>query len=91
MNDPHDGPDVRHVHDGHDIGCLQAIELFHAYLDGELDPVSTAEIEHHLDHCRGCYSRAEFEGLLTARLRAVAAETAPEGLRTRLRRLMDEF
>ena len=91
MSHRDDGYERRHAHDGDDIGCLQAIELFHAYLDGELDPVSTAEIEHHLDHCRGCYSRAEFEGLLTARLRAVAAETAPEGLRTRLRRLMDEF
>ena len=75
-----------------DIGCLKAIEMFYAYIDGELDdPESVAEFEHHLEHCRSCYSRAEFEGLLTDRLRALATERAPESLRRRLRILMDSF
>lgn len=75
-----------------DIGCLKAIEMFYAYLDEELDaPEGIAEFEHHMEHCRSCFTRAEFEELLTARLRAVAAEHAPEGLRTRVRTLMDSF
>ena len=36
----------------HDIGCLQAIEAFYAYLDGELeDPKSIEEFEDHMKHC----------------------------------------
>lgn len=75
----------------HDIGCLEAIERFHAYLDGELGTPEAAEFEHHLAHCRSCFSRAEFEKLLTARLKLVAAERASEGLKARLRTLMDSF
>lgn len=85
------------THDHHDearedIGCLEAIEMFYAYLDGEVgDAQSIADFEHHLEHCRSCFSRIEFEGLLTERLRNAAAEHAPEGLKRRLRTLMDNF
>lgn len=78
--------------DRDDIGCLKAIEMFYAYIDGELtDAESVDGFEHHLEHCRSCFSRAEFEGLLTQRLRALAAERASEDLRRRMRILMDSF
>lgn len=84
-------PEMNHDH-REDIGCLKAIEMFYAYIDGELDhPESLAEFENHLQHCRSCFSRAEFEGLLTDRLKAAAAERAPDSLRDRLRILMDNF
>ncbi len=79
-----------HQHD--DIGCLEAIEAFYAYLDGELkDPQSIAEFEHHMSHCRSCYSRSEVEKLLTDRIRESARASAPAKLQDRLRKLMDEF
>ena len=57
----------------HDIGCLQAIEAFYAYLDGELDdPESIADFEHHLGHCRSCFSRIEMEKALNERMRKTA-------------------
>ncbi|MGD2123534.1 MAG: zf-HC2 domain-containing protein [Gemmatimonadota bacterium] len=84
-------PDNKHDH-REDIGCLKAIELFYAYIDGQLDdPESIADFEYHLEHCRSCYSRRDFEGLLMGRLRSAAAERAPDGLRDRLRILMDNF
>jgi anti-sigma factor (TIGR02949 family) len=79
-------------HERDDIGCLEAIERFYAYLDGELgDSESVAEFEHHLAHCRSCFSRAEFESLLTMRLRVVASESVPDAFRARLRKLMEDF
>ena len=79
-----------HGHD--DIGCLAAIEAFYAYLDGELsDPEAIDDFEHHMSHCRSCFSRAEVEKLLNERMRGSAASKAPEDLRDRVRRLMDEF
>jgi len=75
-----------------DIGCLAAIEAFYAYLDGELsDPTSIADFEHHMGHCRSCFSRSEVEKLLTERMRESASSPAPGNLRNRIRRLMDEF
>ena len=76
--------------DKHDIGCLKAIELFYAYLDGELDdPTANADFEHHMSHCRSCYSRQEIEQLLTKRMRKSAKSQAPDVLQDRLRKLMD--
>lgn len=75
-----------------DIGCLQAIEAFYAYLDGELDdPKSVADFEHHMSHCRSCFSRADVEKLLTERMRQSAGSEVPQELRSRIRRLMDEL
>lgn len=78
--------------DADDIGCLEALEAFYAYLDGELDdPESIADFEHHLSHCRSCFTRAEMEKALTARLRKSGKSSAPEELRTRLRNLLDKL
>ena len=75
-----------------DIGCLAAIEMFYAYLDGELtDPHEIDDFERHLAHCRSCFTRAEMEKLLTDRLKDLAEERAPDRLRSRLSKLMDEF
>jgi anti-sigma factor (TIGR02949 family) len=76
----------------HDIGCLQAIEAFYAYLDGEIeDPKSIEEFEHHMRHCRSCYSRADVEKLLSQRIADAAKTKTPEMLQNRLRNLMDEI
>lgn len=81
-----------HDHDHDDIGCLQAIEAFYSYLDGELDdPGAIAEFEHHMAHCRSCYSRAQMEQLLTERMRDAAKSQAPDALKSRLRNLMKKF
>jgi len=79
-----------HSHD--DIGCLEAIEAFYAYLDGELsDPAAIEDFEHHMSHCRSCFSRAEVERLLNRRMRETGTATAPDQLKDRVRRLLDEF
>jgi anti-sigma factor (TIGR02949 family) len=76
----------------HDIGCLQAIEAFYAYLDGELeDPASIADFEHHLEHCRSCFSRVELEKTLNERMRKTARRESPEALRERVGKLLDKF
>jgi anti-sigma factor (TIGR02949 family) len=76
----------------HDIGCLSAIEAFYSYLDGELDdPESIADFEHHLAHCRSCFSRIEMEKALNKRIRAAAKRESPEDLRDRVSKLMEKF
>jgi len=86
MNESEDKPAIE------DIGCLQAIDALYAYLDGELDdPQSIAKFEHHMGHCRSCYSRTEIEQLLTERMRKSARSRAPDLLQGRLRELMNEI
>jgi len=76
----------------HDIGCMRAIEAFYAYLDGELDdPESIADFEHHLGHCRSCFSRIEMEKALNERMRKNARRESSEALRERVGKIMDKF
>jgi len=75
-----------------DICCLAALEAFYAYIDGELDdPGSIADFEHHMAHCRSCFSRAEIERALTSHMKKSGKSSAPEALRSRLRNLMAKF
>ena len=75
-----------------DIGCLEALEAFYTYLDGELDdPGEIADFEHHMSHCRSCYSRKDVESMLTKRMRESSKSQAPKVLQGRLRKLMEDF
>lgn len=49
-----------------EIDCLVAINELYQYLDGEMDDQDSKErFEHHLSHCKSCYSRIEMEKMLT--------------------------
>ena len=78
--------------DTDDIGCLEAIEALYAYLDGEIhDPAQLRAIEHHLGHCRSCFTRMELERTLTSHARKAATGKAPEALQQRLQALLDKL
>lgn len=73
------------------VTCEEVLKHLVAYLDREMDAHAAAEIERHLEECRACFSRAEFERRLKAQLGAAGDGSAPERLRTRIRKLVDEF
>lgn len=73
------------------IGCAEALKHLAAYLDDELGERRRGALERHLEACRSCFSRAEFERLLTARLRELGSEPVPAGLEARVRQLLDRF
>lgn len=43
------------------ISCDEARARLFEYLDGELEQLSADEVRRHLDVCKGCYPRAQFE------------------------------
>jgi anti-sigma factor (TIGR02949 family) len=73
------------------VSCEEVLKHLFAYLDRETDAHATAEIARHLEECRGCFSRAEFERQLKAHVRAAGSRAAPERLRARMKKLVDEF
>lgn len=73
------------------IECEEAIAKLLEYLDGELDEGDRSQVERHLETCRGCFGRAEFERRLRARVAETGRATAPESLRLRVRGLMERF
>ncbi|MET0070046.1 MAG: zf-HC2 domain-containing protein [Candidatus Thiodiazotropha sp.] len=88
---------TKHDHTDHESGiidsdCLEAFDHVYAYINGELhDEETKAKIEHHLSHCKSCYSRAEMERKINERLKVTDKPSPPELLKRRLKNLIDEF
>jgi anti-sigma factor (TIGR02949 family) len=73
------------------LSCEDVLKHLVAYLDREIDAEAAADIERHLEDCRGCFSRAEFERKLKAQVRATGAAAAPERLRARIKEMVEKF
>lgn len=71
--------------------CDEALRLLAVFLDGELHGGSHAAVERHLEVCRSCYSRAEFERRLKAELGRLRQEEIPSGFQARVRSILDSF
>jgi anti-sigma factor (TIGR02949 family) len=71
--------------------CEEVIEHLLDYLDGEINEVKRAQIDHHLEECRGCFSRAEFETALRKRIGQAGERQAPPTLEARIKALIDQF
>jgi mycothiol system anti-sigma-R factor len=68
------------------MSCDFSGTLLHAYLDGELDAMRAAEFERHLETCRECTATlGAAESLRSTLQRAQLYETAPTGLRKKIR------
>lgn len=78
---------VEHRH----IDCEEALRRLAEYLDHELDEVPETEVAHHLETCRSCYSRAEFESGLKSRLRELRQEPVPPSFEDRICNLARGF
>ncbi len=73
------------------LTCEEVVQRLFPYIDKELDDRANAEIAHHLETCRGCYTRAEFERKLKAKVAETGQAEAPERLRKRLKSLIERF
>ncbi len=68
------------------MSCDFSTTLLHGYLDGELDAMRAAEFERHLETCRDCTATlGAAESLRSSLQRAQLYETAPAGLRKKIR------
>jgi anti-sigma factor RsiW len=71
--------------------CEEALALVAALVDVELGPVDRQAVEHHLDTCRSCYSRAEFERRLKQQLAGIGRRDVDGTFEERIRALIGRF
>lgn len=74
-----------------ELSCEEVIKQLFDYLDRELDRQTDADIEYHLQRCRGCFSRAEFERKLRAKIADIANQKAPARLYHRIDKLLENY
>jgi len=73
------------------IDCEEALRRLFAYLDAELAEEPQREMEQHIERCRSCFSRVEFERRLKVYTATLRAEPVPDDLQQRIRKLLDTF
>ena len=67
------------------ISCEEAAARLFEYLDGELDDASEEDVRRHLEVCKACYPRAQFEKhFIEALGRSQNNGHAPEELKGRI-------
>jgi anti-sigma factor (TIGR02949 family) len=74
-----------------DIDCTQALKRLVELLDRELGDEDREAVERHLQTCRSCLSRAEFERTLKGKLRALSQSEVPSKTLERITVLIQKF
>jgi len=78
--------------DVNEIDCVEAFDHLYSYLNNEItNPIYLANIEHHLSHCKSCYSRVQMEKEINQRIKISGKSEAPDSLKERLGKLMDDL
>jgi anti-sigma factor RsiW len=73
------------------ISCEEALRELAAYLDDELSATHAQSVAQHLDRCRSCYSRAEFERRLKGELSTLGKMPVQSDFEQRIRALISSF
>lgn len=73
------------------IDCDQALRQVFAYLDRELGEREHAAMHEHLQTCKACFSRMEFERLLKGKVRGLRAEKPTPEVEERIKALLKDF
>ena len=73
------------------INCDEALRLLAAFLDDELHAGTQEGVQRHLEMCRSCFSRAEFELRLKGEISRLGREEISPTFEERVRRLLGSF
>lgn len=77
--------------DPRQLDCEEVLRVIFAYLDGELEEEDHQRVESHLERCRSCLSRADFERRLKSHLAELASEPVSPTLERRIRTMIGRF
>jgi anti-sigma factor (TIGR02949 family) len=70
------------------ISCEEAMEIMFEYIDSALSGKSHSELEHHIETCRGCLKKLDFQLKLKKRLNRVRPVSVSKKLSKRLNAIL---
>lgn len=71
--------------------CEKVIQNIWDYLDREIGNGEMTEIQKHLDLCRACFSRVEFEQMLREHMKKATHAMCPEKLKKKIKDIVDKY
>ena len=71
--------------------CEKIVDGIWEFLDKEMTPEAVVELQKHLDLCRSCFSRYEFERALRENIRSKTNHTCPEKLKVRIQQIIELY
>lgn len=74
-----------------ELSCEQVLRVIFAYVDGELSAPQSDDVTAHLERCRSCFSRAEFERRLKGHIADLANEPVSPEFEKRIRAIIGRF
>lgn len=83
--------DDSHTRAVRDIDCDEVMRQLFDFLDGEVNVAAHDEIHQHIEDCRSCFSRVEFERQLKSRVQGAGKGAAPGSLHRRVADLMKDL
>ena len=73
------------------ISCREAVTRIFELLDGMIKRLQRQKLDKHLDTCRECCNRLEFEKLFKERLMQLSITKTPKRLSRRIEKLIKNF
>jgi anti-sigma factor (TIGR02949 family) len=73
------------------LECEEAIKMILEYLDKELPDHDHEAMDAHLEKCRSCYSRMEFEKILKTKVSSLPVLKAPDSLRNKIKKVTGKY
>ncbi|KKQ07359.1 MAG: hypothetical protein US19_C0048G0006 [Candidatus Daviesbacteria bacterium GW2011_GWB1_36_5] len=74
------------------ISCIEAVTRMFEVLQGQLNIKQKAELDTHIEECKHCCDRFEFEKLFKEKLSEINKEQkAPKNLSKKVEKLLSEF
>lgn len=70
------------------IDCEEAVRRLFDYIDGYLPVKSLTELESHLESCRGCMGKLEFQQTLKSRISKIKPAEVSEKLEKKIEILL---
>jgi anti-sigma factor (TIGR02949 family) len=73
------------------ISCEQVVQGVWEFLDKDMTPEAIATFQKHLDLCRSCFSKIEFEKMLRVSMQAKTDCKCPEKLKAKIQGIIELF
>lgn len=73
------------------LSCEQVLAEIWVFLDGELNEADLVHFRQHMDLCRACFTRIEFERTLRVSMQTKTNHICPDRLKIRVQKFLEDY